>query len=433
MRIWKSFLIKEKVLFRNKLLQFSQMHSTSLFLDSCNNLVYGKSEFQFLAACGAMQEIVSDAGSAFETCKTCYEEQCDWMFGYFGYALKNEVEELQKDKRPVVDFPDLFFFQPEILIICKEDFSIEIGMHSKNHEMIFEEISAMSHVDFSEYKTNKPVHLKATVTKEKYISNVKQLQKHISDGDLYEINYCMQFIADDAYINPAYVFDTLCKKSEAPFSALLKYETKFLISASPERFLKKKGSKLISQPIKGTEKRSDDLSEDALLKEKLQGSEKDRAENIMITDLVRNDLAKSAEIGTVKVEELFGIYSFKQVHQMVSTISSLLREDVNMFDAIKYAFPMGSMTGAPKKIAMELIQKYETSSRGLFSGAVGYVDESGDFDFNVVIRSILYDLEKNDISVHAGSAIVYDSIPEDEYEECILKIAMIKKLLAENK
>jgi para-aminobenzoate synthetase component 1 len=153
------------------------------------------------------------------------------------------------------------------------------------------------------------------------------------------------------------------------------------------------------------------------------------AENLMIVDLVRNDLAKSSKPGSVKVEELFGIYSFKQLHQMISTVSSIKRENVDPVEVIKNAFPMGSMTGAPKIRAMELIEKYETTKRGVYSGASGYFTPEMDFDFNVLIRSIFYNDTANKLSFQVGSAITYDADPEYEYKECLLKAKAIFEIL----
>jgi len=239
----------------------------------------------------------------------------------------------------------------------------------------------------------------------------------------------MEFFAEQALINPISVFQKLNSLSPMPFASLYKLEHKYLICCSPERFLKKSGSRIISQPIKGTARRDVDPKKDEQIKEELQNSEKERAENMMIVDLVRNDLAHSSKPGTTKVEEFFGIYTYNQVHQMISTISSELKDGLAFTEAIKNAFPMGSMTGAPKIKAMELIETYEESRRGLFSGAVGYITPEQDFDFNVVIRSVLYNAATKYLSFQTGSAITYDSVAEKEYEECLLKAKAILQVL----
>ena len=264
--------------------------------------------------------------------------------------------------------------------------------------------------------------LKQRISKENYLANIEKIKNHILEGDVYELNYCMEFFDDKANINPTEIYQKLKAKSPVPFGAYLKYFDQYLICASPERFICKKNNQLISQPIKGTVKRNLlDEEKDNELKASLLNSEKERAENLMIVDLVRNDLAHSSKTGSVKVDELFGIYSFQQVHQMISTVSSTINENINPIDAIKNAFPMGSMTGAPKVMAMELIEQYEQTKRGLYSGAVGYFTPEGNFDFNVVIRSIQYNKANHYLNIMVGGAITFDSIAEQEYEECLLK------------
>ena len=235
----------------------------------------------------------------------------------------------------------------------------------------------------------------------------------------------MEFFGKNPQFNPLLAFQKLNAQSPMPFAAFQKFNDKFLICASPERFLKKTDDKIVSQPIKGTIRRGKNLAEDNALKMQLQNSEKERAENMMIVDLVRNDLARSSTAGTVRVEELFGIYSYQNVHQMVSTVTATAKKGISFAEIIKNAFPMGSMTGAPKVSAMKLIEALEDTKRGLFSGAAGYITPNGDFDFNVVIRSILFDQSSGNLSFQVGSAITYDSIPEKEYEEVLLKAEAI--------
>ena len=243
------------------------------------------------------------------------------------------------------------------------------------------------------------------------------------------MNYCQQLFSKGHDINPSSVFWELHLKSNAPFSVFSKMRNKYLLCSSPERFLQKSENKIISQPIKGTRKRGKNNQEDQELIFDLQQSEKDCSENIMIADLVRNDLSRTAEKLSVKAEELCKIYTFDRVHQMISTISSNLDEKYNFVDVLETTFPMGSMTGAPKIKSMELIEKYETTKRSLFSAAYGYITPNADFDFNVVIRSILYDEINNYISVMVGGAITINSDPKSEYEECLVKAkAMIDVL-----
>jgi para-aminobenzoate synthetase component 1 len=254
---------------------------------------------------------------------------------------------------------------------------------------------------------------------------------YINKGDIYEANFCMEFFAEGE-INPISKFQRLNEISKPPFAVYFKNNKHFLLSASPERYLKKEGIKIISQPIKGTAKRFLDAKADEIAKQKLALDLKERSENIMITDLVRNDLSRTAQKGSVQVEELCGIYSFLQVHQMISTVTSLIDNQYSVIEVIKNSYPMGSMTGAPKISAMKIIEELEETKRGLYSGAVGYFTPNGDFDFNVVIRSILYNQENQYISFSVGSAITSLSVPENEYEECLLKANAMLNVLNSN-
>ena len=243
------------------------------------------------------------------------------------------------------------------------------------------------------------------------------------------MNLCQEFFAEKTGLDPVAVFGRLNLIGLAPASAFLRWHERYLMSASPERFLQKRGSRLVSQPIKGTRRRGSTLQEDDSIRAELASNEKDRAENVMIVDLVRNDLARNCLPGSIRADELFGIHTFETVHQMISTVSGVLRPGTHPVDALRDAFPMGSMTGAPKVMAMQLIEQYEQTRRGLYSGAVGYFDPEGNFDFNVVIRSILYNADTGYVSAQVGGAIVYDWEPEAEYEECLVKLSAMQRAL----
>ena len=274
-----------------------------------------------------------------------------------------------------------------------------------------------------------PGKMEARIDKSKYLEAVKALQANILRGDIYEANFCQEFFSSYAVVNPLAIYRKLATLSPTPFSGYFKHYDQYILSASPERFLRKKGTKLISQPIKGTARRSANPEEDAQNKITLQHDSKEQAENVMIVDLVRNDLTKSAVKGSVVVEELFGVYGFAQVYQMISTVSCELNPEVHFIDAIKNAFPMGSMTGAPKLSAMQLIEQMEVQRRGVYSGAMGYVEPSGDFDFNVIIRSFLYNASTEYLSFQVGGAITYAAEADAEYEECLLKASALLKTL----
>lgn len=385
-------------------------------------------DFDLLAGFGAFRFLKTKPGMAFENLKIFHSDVKDWLFGYLAYDLKNEVEKLSSNNSDYIGLPDLYFFQPQIIITLKENtLFIKSNSPDKTPDEIFEEIINSEEIQAA----NKDFQgeLKTRFNREEYIEVVEKLRQHIIEGDVYEINFCQEYFAENAETEPTSLFKKLVEVSPNPFACFLKIEDKFVISSSMERFLKKKGQKLISQPIKGTIKKSANPDEDLQLQQQLFNDEKERAENVMIVDLVRNDLARSAKTGTVKVEELFGIYPFTHLHQMISTVTADLKEEIHWADAIKRAFPMGSMTGAPKVMAMELIEKYERTKRGVYSGAVGYITPEGDFDLNVIIRTFIYNSISKYLSLQVGSAITYDSVPEKEYEECLVKIAGLKKSL----
>lgn len=346
-----------------------------------------------------------------------------WLIGHLSYDLKNQLERLQSKHKASIDFPLLHFYEPEHLLHLEND-SLTIETDS-DPEILYSQICSHAH---QTEKTNVG-DISTVTTRQAYIDTVNKLLEHIIAGDMYEINYCIEFIIEKLQIDPISFYLNLCTLSPTPFSFFYKINGKYALGASPERFLKKEADKLISQPIKGTARRGANETEDEQIKLNLYNDEKERAENMMIVDLVRNDLAKSAKSGTVKVEEMFGIYSFQHWHQMISTVSAIKAGEVDNLTSIKNAFPMGSMTGAPKIKVMELIEQYETFRRGLYAGAIGYFTPEGDFDFNVVIRTLFYDQQAHKGSFMVGSAITSDAIPEKEFEECLLKIKPIIKAL----
>lgn len=409
--------------FKLKALHWAAVADFACMLDNNHQSnAFDVSEIELLVASGCKAKLVCDIQGAFEQLKAfTNKHKGEWMTGYLTYDLKNDIEQLTSENPDNIGFPALCMVVPEKLLVINKQ-----GMVVTGEEWIGEIEEFI--IPLNESDTS--VLTKPRVSRDDYLKTVEALKHHIIQGDIYEINYCVEFYSSAAYVNPLQVYAKLIKKSPVPFGAFLKYHERFLMCASPERFLKKTGNRLLSQPIKGTCKRGKNEVEDAELKQVLLNSEKERAENLMIVDLVRNDLARSAKTGTVKVDELFGIYSFKQVHQMISTVSATIADDIHWVDALKHAFPMGSMTGAPKISAMKLIDQYEQSARGLYSGAVGYVTPDGDIDFNVVIRSIQYNAAGQYLNFEVGGAITYDSVPEKEYEECLIKAGAILDTLA---
>jgi para-aminobenzoate synthetase component 1 len=312
----------------------------------------------------------------------------------------------------------------------KEQFGSTKSLHEPRFNLPHfsaREIISESTISKDELKTlgedysQTPVKLTPRWNKEKYIEKFNKVQHHLQRGDIYEINLCMEFFAERVTLNPYSLFEKVYERTEAPFSYLSKLGNTYLICGSPERFLKKTGNMLISQPIKGTAKRHSDHTEDRKAAETLRKNPKEQSENVMIVDLVRNDLSRIAQKGTVKVDELFGVQTFKTVHQLVSTVSCEIKEEVTLNQILEATFPMGSMTGAPKVRAMQLIDELESHKRELYSGSVGMLSANGDFDLNVVIRSFVYNQKSGYLSLSVGSAVTVYASAEQEYEECLLK------------
>ncbi|MEO7924127.1 MAG: anthranilate synthase component I family protein [Chitinophagaceae bacterium] len=418
-----TFIISDFEQVKRKVLNWTNQFNTFCFLD---NHQYQSPEHsvECLLAAGEKRRLSLQAGHALEQLQEFINEKKSWLFGHLGYDLKNEIEQLSSSNPVGIGFPDLFFFEPEVVIrLSEKQLLIEAG----DPGAVYDAIN-----NTAPYSTpaTPGITVQNRISREEYIATTSQLRQHILRGDCYEINFCQEFFAQGAQIDPLQVYEELSRVSPNPFSALYRVDDQWLICASPERFLKKQGDKILSQPIKGTSSRfTDDAIKDESSREELSRSAKDRSENVMVVDLVRNDLAKICREGTVKVDELYGIYSFPQVHQMISTVSGTLENDISFSEIIRATFPMGSMTGAPKKRVMELIEKYEQVKRGIFSGALGYIDPNADFDFNVVIRSIMYNALNNYLSFQAGSGITFYSDPANEWEECMVKAAALKKVL----
>ncbi|MBK0382591.1 anthranilate synthase component I family protein [Pedobacter sp. SD-b] len=410
--------------FKIKALSYANTFDVCCFLDS-NNYADPYSNFDAIIAFGCADKTESDEiANSFEKLKQFREKNDNWIFGGFSYDLKNQTEDLSSNNPDFIKFPDLFFFAPLHLIIIKND---KIEIKSNHADSV---LKMINETEISDGRSNKNINIRARLDKKAYLNNINKIKNEISLGNIYETNFCMEFYADDCDISTLGIFRKLNEKSPTPFANYFKWYDKYIISATPERFLARRGNKIISQPIKGTAKRSGNILEDIEIKNRLFKHPKERQENVMIVDLVRNDLTKFAKKGTVKVEELFGVYSFKQVHQMVSTVICEIEEKINNIDIIKSCFPMGSMTGAPKIKAMQLMEHYENRKRGMYSGAVGYFSDNDDFDFNVIIRTILYNASEKYLSFHVGSAITYHAEANQEYEECLLKTRAILEVLA---
>lgn len=418
--------IDKPEVFKNQLLDWSQQFREMVFLDS-NNYHQKQSSFDCVLAVDAFTSVKTDFHNAFEDLKQYQQQTKDWLFGYLSYDVKNDVEDLHSNNFDGLHFPDLFFFQPKKLFLLKGNQLEVLYLQLCDDEIESDLIDIENNCQLS--IINYQLSIQQRISKESYIAKVNQMLEHIYRGDIYEANFCMEFYAENAIIEPVKIYQKLNAISKPPFAIFFKNKEQYLLCASPERYLRKEGNKVISQPIKGTAKRFSDLVLDENSKTELETNPKERSENIMIVDLVRNDLSHTAIKGSVEVEELCGIYTFEQVHQMISTVVSNVSTTTSPVEILRTTFPMGSMTGAPKISAMKIIEELEETKRGLYSGAVGYFSPENDFDFNVVIRSILYNAATNYVSFSVGSAITSQSNPEQEYEECLLKAKAMFEVL----
>lgn len=407
------------------MLNWVQQFNTFSFLDNHQYHIKPHSHECLIAA--GVKDRLDLSGKGFLPLLKQFTANKRWLFGHLGFDLKNDLENLSSSHPDGIGFEDLSLFEPAVVIRLSESTMI---IDAADPQKVYDEIVKQTTVESSATNNIYDLSIRQRIEHDEYVSIVQNLQQHILRGDCYEINFCQEFFAEDAVIDPVNVYRNLVRISPNPFSGLYRQGSRWLLCASPERFIKKEGNKILSQPIKGTAKRAlHNRQMDQQLRDDLYHNLKDRSENVMVVDLVRNDLARICKEGSVKVEELYGIYSFPQVHQMISTISGEIDDKISFADIVKATFPMGSMTGAPKKRVMELIEQYEKTKRGIFSGAIGYISPEDDFDFNVVIRSILYNQENHYLSFQAGSAITFYSDPELEWQECLLKANAIIQVL----
>lgn len=400
---------------KEKLLDWAQTFPYALYLDSCGSEMDRYGRYELMVGVGREQVI----GTWEELSKT----HGTWLMGGLPYDLKQQFEpRLQEESRESIRFPEVAFFVPETVVYIPkgESYLYVEGNHPDWDNILKQPVISTKQVNQPDFQSN--------FTKERYIQTVEQLREHIAAGDFYEINLSQQYTADYQLHNPAALFRQLIGISPTPFSAFFKFQDKYLLCASPERFLQQQDRQLLTQPIKGTAPRGATEAEDQQYQKDLLASIKERAENVMIVDLSRNDLYRSSEINSVEVPYLFEIQSFPQVHQMVSTVTGKRREDLSPFDVLANTFPAGSMTGAPKVMVMNMIDQYEQVQRGIYAGSVGYIQPNGDFDLNVVIRSLVYDDAAKTLNYQVGGAITYDSDPQAEYEETLVKGRGIREL-----
>ncbi len=423
-RVYHTFHVKDTELMKQQMLSWANQFSICCFMDD-HQYNSAHQTYECIAGVGVL-DAFEPGQDFFNSLSAFLQSNDDWLFGHFNYELKNKIEPQLLSQHPdSCGFPDCFLFVPEVLLALN-DGVLTIGVCNDNVEEIYKQLVQIVPESMALSKAS----IKPRQTKEDYLDAVNKLKEHIHYGDCYVINYCQEFLAETS-IHPYSVYRKLSSLSPNPFAAYYKLIDKYLMCASPERFVKKDGPKIISQPIKGTIARDKIVAEnDELHKQQLINNKKERSENVMVVDLVRNDLSKICEDGSVVVDELFGLYSFPNVHHMISTVSGRLSPNKSFVDVLKAMFPMGSMTGAPKIKVMELTEQYEQSKRGIYSGTVGYITPDKNFDFNVVIRSIVYNETSQQLSFHVGSAITAYCNAEKEYEECLLKGEAMMKIFS---
>jgi len=430
-RVSKIITVQNSSGFKKKALQWAQQFEEVVYLESNSEFQISKQQYKdydAVLALGAQKSLSTSYNNAFQKLKQFQNQSQDFIFGHLNYDLKNDIEELSSSHDDQIEFPDLYFFQPKKIFLWRGN-QLEVRYLRDYEKEIELDLKTINEYSLCKRSGSQDPEIRKKISKKSYFKKVANILEHIHRGDIYEVNFCQEFYANNVLIDPVLVYQKLNDISHAPFASFVKMQDKFLLCSSPERFAKKQDNKIIVQPIKGTARRIEDTEQDQLLAKNLSNDPKERAENIMIVDLIRNDLSKSATKGSVKVEELCKVYSFKQVHQLISTVSCESNKNIHAVDIIKDLFPMGSMTGAPKISAMKIIEEEEETKRGLYSGAVGYFSPEGDFDFNVVIRSILYNASNKYASFSVGSAITSLSVIENEYEECLLKAKALKEAL----
>ncbi|MCU0385382.1 MAG: anthranilate synthase component I family protein [Flavihumibacter sp.] len=423
-RTFRLYAIEDLLALKIQMLNWANLFNICCFMDN-HGYQENLHSYECLLAAGSWKKFSEKAGTALPALRQFLNKTSDWTFGHFGFGMKAETIQSFTQLPDPIGFADCSFFVPDILILVKEN-NLLISSYSMEADLVYRQLMDCPLPLDTPFPS---VSLEAVMSAEDYIRRVEALKAHIHRGDCYEINFCQEFRAKNTVIDPIAVFNKLVSISPNPYSVFYRWENHYLMCASPERFFKMEGGKIWSQPIKGTAPRYTDPEKDARSAKELVNSEKERSENVMVVDLVRNDLSMICKPGTVEVDELFGIYSFPQVHQMVSTISGQLQEGIDLVDVVKAIFPMGSMTGAPKKRVLELIEEYELVHRGIFSGAVGYFTPDGRADFNVVIRSLMYNQEDRYLCCQVGSGITWYADAAREYEECLLKVAAIRKAL----
>ncbi|MCH2038072.1 MAG: aminodeoxychorismate synthase component I [Rickettsiales bacterium] len=373
----------------------------------------------------ALEDILSDNTSCFENC---------WM-GYLGYELKNSIESFNQDQDSFIELPALYLIKfSNILVFDHHQQDITLYYHNKKalaefDDLMKESLDSVSTTVFLQVTEA----LQSNMSKQDYLEKLDYIKQKILAGDIYQANLTRKFYGSITKSTDLIdVFATLCELSPSCYSAFLHWDDVTILSSSPEQFITIDADGIMeSRPIKGTSPRHhDNAMHDQIARDFLENSEKDKAENLMIVDLMRNDFSRGAEIGSVKVSNLFNVKSYQTVHHMDSTISAKRKSEVSTASVVKNCFPPGSMTGTPKIRAMEICSEVEAQNRGVYSGTIGWFGGDGSCDLSVVIRTLI--LKGNNFEFQVGGAITYDSDPIAEWEETIAKARALLAILGLN-
>ncbi|MCC3864042.1 aminodeoxychorismate synthase component I [Terrisporobacter petrolearius] len=358
--------------------------------------------------------------------------------GYLSYDLGNYIEKLPRSAKDDLNGYDLYFGLYDSVIVVdhlkektyiatpdldvKKEENLVLNIENKIDEA---EINGVNPICYEEKEVS-PTKLKSNFTKKEFENSVEKVRQYIKNGDIYQANLTQRF-SGKTTLSSYELYRDLRKVSPAPFGAYLNFDDFNILSNSPERFIKCMDKKLETRPIKGTRPRGKNKEEDLKLQEELRNSEKDKAELLMIVDLERNDIGRISKIGSVKVPELFVIEPYANVNHLVATVVGELDEDKDAVDAIKATFPGGSITGAPKIRAMEIIDELEPTQRNAYTGSIGYIGFNGDMDLNIAIRTVIK--KEDDVYFQVGGGMTWGSDPREEYQETLDKAQSIMRAL----
>ncbi|WP_299268610.1 aminodeoxychorismate synthase component I [uncultured Psychrosphaera sp.] len=354
--------------------------------------------------------------------------------GYWDYELGGHFEALPSPKPSDITLPNMFIgIYTSAIVVDHHSGDVNFVSQDANYNSQWDSLQKIINNLAPQPNKNTLAPFKLTspwlsnMTKDEYTQKFNRVQEHLLSGDCYQINLAQRFSA--GYQGCEWTaYNKLRQQNSAPFSAFIRHKNGAVLSVSPERFIEVKNKIIETKPIKGTRPRHADKSKDAELAEQLKSATKDRAENLMIVDLLRNDLSKVAVAGTVDVPDLFEIESFPAVHHLVSKVTAELDSQFSSLDVLRGAFPGGSITGAPKIRAMQIIHELEPNPRSVYCGAIGYIKPNGDMDSNISIRTLV--CNQNKIHCWAGGGLVADSVCNDEYQETLDKVNKILPVLA---